>query len=122
MGPSNRRAGIWIRVSTDEQAQGDSPETHMRRAEMYCELHGWEPVAVYDLSGVSGKTVIDHPEAQKMLTDLDTGRITGLIFSRLARLARNTRELLDIAERFKASGAALISISETSIPAPQPGN
>jgi len=120
--PDNRRAGIWIRVSTDEQAQGDSPETHLRRARMYCELHGWQAVEVYDLSGVSGKTVIDHPEAQRMLSDLAAGRITGLIFSRLARLARNTRELLDIADRFKATGAALISISEnldTSTPAGQ---
>lgn len=107
-----RLAGIWIRVSTDEQAQGDSPETHLKRAQMYCELHGWQQVAVYDLSGVSGKTVIEHPEAQRMLSDLQAGRITGLIFSRLARLARNTRELLDIADRFKDAGAALISISE----------
>ena len=123
MTPSNTRlAGIWIRVSTDEQAQGDSPETHLRRAQMYCELHGWTPVEVYDLSGVSGKTVIEHPEAQRMLADLAGGRITGLIFSRLARLARNTRELLDIPDRFRESGAALISISEnldTSTPAGQ---
>jgi site-specific DNA recombinase len=119
---NNRRAGIWIRVSTDEQAQGDSPETHLRRAQMYCELHGWQPVAVYDLSGVSGKTVIEHPETLRMLADLVAGRINGLIFSRLARLARNTRELLDIADQFRAAGAALISISEnldTSTPAGQ---
>lgn len=118
----NRRAGIWIRVSTDEQAQGESPENHLKRAQMYCELHHWQPVEVYDLSGVSGKTVIDHPEAQRMLADVARGHITGLIFSRLARLARNTRELLDIADRFKERGAALISIAEnldTSTPAGQ---
>lgn len=89
---------------------------------MYCELHGWCPVEVYDLSGVSGKTVIDHPEAQRMLSDLASGHINGLIFSRLARLARNTRELLEIADRFRDTGAALISISEnldTSTPAGQ---
>ena len=121
--PDNPKlAGIWIRVSTDEQAQGESPENHLKRAQMYCELHGWQPVAVYDLSGVSGKTVIGHPEAQRMLADLDAGRINGLIFSRLARLARNTRELLDIADRFQSAGAALLSISEnldTSTPAGQ---
>ena len=118
----NRRAGIWIRVSTDEQAQGESPENHLKRAQMYCELHHWQPVEVYDLSGVSGKTVIDHAEAQRMLADVARGHITGLIFSRLARLARNTRELLDIADRFKEHGAALISIAEnldTSTPAGQ---
>ena len=29
--------GIWIRVSTEEQAQGDSPEHHERRARAYAE-------------------------------------------------------------------------------------
>ena len=35
-----------------------------------------------------------------MLSDLRKGHITGLIFSKLARLARNTRELLDFADIF----------------------
>ncbi len=117
-----RRAGIWIRVSTDEQAQSESPENHRKRAEMYCELHDWQSVEIYDLSGVSGKTVIEHPEAQRMFNDIKSGHINGLIFSRLARLARNIRELLDIAEFFKKQNAALISISEnldTSTPVGQ---
>src|SRR5207244_1979665 len=48
------------------------------------------------------------------------GHITGLIFSKLARLARNTRELLDFADHFRASGADLVSLGEsidTSTPA-----
>ncbi len=117
-----KRAGIWIRVSTDEQAQGQSPGNHRKRAEMYCELHGWQPVEIYDLSGVSGKTVIEHPVAQRMFNDIQSGHINGLIFSRLARLARNTRELLEIADLFKQHNAALISIAEnldTSTPAGQ---
>ncbi|MDL2270032.1 recombinase family protein, partial [Desulfosarcina sp. OttesenSCG-928-G17] len=120
--PKPRRAGVWIRVSTDEQAKGESPENHLKRAQMYCELQGWELAEIYDLSGVSGKTVIDHAEAKRMLSDISTGHITGLIFSRLARLARNTRELLSIADIFKQHGAALVSISEnidTSTPAGQ---
>lgn len=112
MKTNDRRAGIWIRVSTDDQAQGESPENHLKRAQMYCELHHWQPIEVYDLSGFSGKTVIDHPETQRMLADVTNGHINGLIFSRLARLARNTRELLELADRFKEHDAALISISE----------
>lgn len=122
MSQSEKHAGIWIRVSTEEQAQGESPENHLARARMYCELHDWQAVEIYDLSGVSGKSVINHPEAQRMLADVASGHITGLIFSRLARLARNTRELLEIADHFKQHDAALISISEnldTSTPAGQ---
>src|ERR1019366_7935198 len=40
------------------------------------------------------------------------GVITGLIFSKLARLARNTRELLDFADLFNNSKADLISLQE----------
>jgi site-specific DNA recombinase len=29
--------GIWIRVSTEDQARGDSPEHHEKRARLYAE-------------------------------------------------------------------------------------
>lgn len=112
--------GIWIRVSTEEQAQGESPQNHEKRARMYAEVKGWKVVAVYDLCGVSGKTVLDHPEARRMVDDVRNGLIDGLIFSRLARLARNTKELLEVAEIFKQCNAALVSLGEsidTSTPA-----
>jgi site-specific DNA recombinase len=51
-----------------------------------------------------------HPEAKRMLKDVAQGRISGLIFSKLARLARNTRELLDFADIFREQGADLISL------------
>lgn len=41
------------------------------------------------------------------------GRITGLIFSKLARLARNTRELLDFSDFFEEHRADLVSLQES---------
>jgi len=105
--------GIWIRVSTDQQAQGESPAHHLERAKHYAAARGWEVREVYDLAGVSGKAVLDHPEAKRMLRDLERGHIKSLIFSKLARLARNTRELLEVAEKCKAKGANLVSLQET---------
>src|SRR5205807_6475997 len=75
---------------------------------------------IYHLEGVSGKAVVNHPEGQRMLKDVKSGRITGLIFSKLARLARNTRELLDLADTFRDHDCDLISLQEsidTSTPA-----
>ncbi len=112
--------GIWIRVSTEDQARGESPKNHEKRARLYAELKGWKVVEVYDLCGVSGKSVLEHPEAQRMLRDVSVGRIKALIFSKLARLARNVRELLEISDHFQANGADLVSIEEsidTSTPA-----
>jgi site-specific DNA recombinase len=115
-----KSVGIWIRVSTEDQARGDSPEHHEKRACAYAEAKDWHVVETYRLDAVSGKAVMAHPEAQRMLQDVRSGAITGLVFSKLARLARNTRELLEFAEIFRGCGADLVSLQEaidTSSPA-----
>lgn len=115
-----KQVGIWIRVSTEDQVRGESPETHYKRAAAYVEAKGWQTVETYRLEAVSGKAVMHHPETKRMLADIKSGHITGLVFSKLARLARNTRELLEFAEIFRAHGADLVSLQEaidTSSPA-----
>ena len=118
--PRPKEVGIWIRVSTEDQAKGESPEHHEKRARYYAESKGWLVREVYHLEAVSGKSVKEHPECQRMQNDIKRGHITGLIFSKLARLARNTRELLDFADYFREQNADLISLQEsidTSSPA-----
>jgi len=115
-----RTVGIWIRVSTEDQAKGESPEHHEQRARYYAEARGWTVGEVYHLEAVSGKTVMEHPETKRMLKDIRAKKIGGLIFSKLARLARNTKELLEFADLFRAADADLISLQEsidTSTPA-----
>ena len=109
----DKPVGIWIRVSTEDQAQGESPEHHLARAKAYATAKGWNVKEVYDLAGVSGKSVMEQPEAKRMLVDIRKGHITGLIFSKLARLARNTRELLDFADIFRECNSDMISLQET---------
>lgn len=116
----SKKIGIWIRVSTEMQVKGESPEHHEHRARLYAQAKGWEVVEVYKLDAISGKSVMDHPITKKMLYDVEAGRIQGLIFSKLARLARNTKELLEFSEIFKQNNADLISLAEsidTSSPA-----
>lgn len=115
-----KRVGIWIRVSTDIQAEGESPEHHEKRGVYYAEAKDWQVAKVYHLEAQSGKSVINHPETQRMIADIKSGHISGLIFSKLARLARNTKELLEFADMFRAYDADLISLQEaidTSTPA-----
>jgi site-specific DNA recombinase len=115
-----KKIGIWIRVSTEMQVKGESPEHHEKRARLYSEAKGWNIVEVYRLEAISGKSVMEQPETKRMLADVKSGKISGLIFSKLARLARNTKELLEFADIFKANNCDLISLAEsidTSSPA-----
>ncbi|WP_199141627.1 recombinase family protein [Pedobacter sp. ASV12] len=115
------KVGIWIRVSTDKQMSDESPEHHEQRAIQYINAKGWKLKTVYRLSGISGKTIMEHSETQRMLRDIRCGQINGLVFSRLARLARNTRELLEIADVFRNAKASLISLSENIDTSTPPG-
>lgn len=63
--------GIWIRVSTEDQARGESPKNHEHRARMYAELKNCRVVEF----ATSQASVIDHPEARRMLADVAAGRI-----------------------------------------------
>ena len=107
-----KQVGIWIRVSTEDQAQGDSPKHHEARARHYALARGWTVSEVYDLAGVSGKAVAEHPECRRMMEDVRRGHISGLIFSKLARLTRNARELMDFSDFFHQNNADLISLQE----------
>jgi site-specific DNA recombinase len=109
---SPKNVGIWIRVSTEDQARGDAPEVHLERARSYASARNWTVKEVYDLAGVSGKAVIQHPEAKRMMADVKRGHISGLIFSKLARLSRNLREVQDFGDFFRESNADLISLNE----------
>jgi len=108
----NKPVGIWIRVSTEDQAQGDSPEHHEERARSYAKSRGWQVKESYNLAGQSGKAVMQNPEAKRMMKDIERGHITGLVFSKLARLSRNRRELEDFSDFFNKHQADLISLSE----------
>ena len=108
-----KRVGVWIRVSTKLQQSSDSPEHHLQKAKMYAELKDWEIVEEYHLEAVSGKSVISHHEAQRMMRDIQSGHIEALIFSKISRLARNVKELLEFSDIFQKYNADLVSLGES---------
>ena len=87
---------------------------------MYCTSRAWKVVEIYDLAGVSGKSVMEHPEAKRMMADVRRGHTQALVFSKLARFSRNAQELMAFSEFFQQNQADLVSLSEsidTSSPA-----
>jgi hypothetical protein len=46
MALKQKRVGIWLQVSTEDQVKGESLEVYERRASAYAEAKGWEVMEV----------------------------------------------------------------------------
>lgn len=114
-----KRIGIWIRVSTDFQVRDESPEHHEQRARYYAKSRGWNIVEVYRLDAISGKTVMEHPETQRMLADIRSGHITGLVFSKLASWQEARRSYWSSPKYSETRRRIWFHLPNRSIPAPQ---
>jgi DNA invertase Pin-like site-specific DNA recombinase len=88
----------YARVSTDDQ------DLRLQRGEL--QRVGCERLFEEQQSGARR----DRPELQRMLDHLRTDDV--VVITRLDRLARSTRDLLDIAERLNTIGAGLRSLAE----------
>ena len=88
----------YARVSTDDQ------ELANQRAELTAA--GCSRLFAEKITG----TRRDRPELARLLDHLRTGDVVTV--TRLDRLARSTRDLLDIAEQIQAAGAGLRSLAE----------
>jgi len=88
----------YARVSTDDQ------DLTNQRAEL--QAAGCTKLFSEKITG----TQRDRPELDRMLDHLRAGDVVTV--TRLDRLARSTRDLLDIAEQLQAKGAGLRSLAE----------
>jgi site-specific DNA recombinase len=110
---TKRNIGIWIRVSDIKQVESESHIHHELRAKDFVKTRGWNIKKVYRLEALSGKSIMEYQETQRMLYDIKNGEISGLVFAKIARLARNTKELIELAEFFNKYGADLVSMDMT---------
>lgn len=91
----------YVRVSTVDQDEG-------RQLKMMHDL-GIEDDNIFQ-EKLSGKNA-DRPELQRMLQYIRKG--DSVVVESISRLARNTRDLLEIVEKIQKKGAEFISLKET---------
>lgn len=111
--------GIWVRVSTSMQVEKEGHLHHEMRAKAFVQSRNWKIGKIYRLKAMSGKSIMDYPETKQMIHDIKTGAISGLVFTKIARLARNTGELIELAKLFQEYNADLVSMDmsiDTSTP------
>ena len=111
---SEKKAAMYVRVSTDEQ------ETDMQEVELreYCEKRGWSCVLYRDKAQSGAKN--DRPALKQMLSDMRRRRFDVVVVWKLDRLARSLKQLLIIGEECRSLGVDLVSLRQnidTTLPA-----
>ena len=94
------RAGLFERVSTEEQAKfGYSIKTQIEALEEHAKKNRIKIVDHYCDEGVSaGKPYTKRPEMKRLLDDVKAGKIDIILFTRLDRWFRNVKEYFKVQE------------------------
>lgn len=107
-------AAIYIRVSTDAQAEdGYSIEAQKEQLAAYCVSKGIKNYKFYIDGGWSGSN-INRPEIQKLIKDSQDGKISHCIVYKLDRLSRSQKDTLYLIEDvFIPNDVSFVSLNET---------
>ena len=93
------RAIGYIRVSTTRQAEeGVSIDAQTARIRAWCDANGYSLADVFTDAGISGKRQDNRPGLRKALDAACKQRAALVVYS-LSRLARSTRDAIEIASR-----------------------
>ena len=106
-----RRAWCYTRVSLESQADtGVSLEAQEGQGRAWCVNNGYVLGGVFVDRGYSGGHSDNRPALQEALAAIRRG--DALVVYSLSRLARSTRDTLEIADALERQGADLVSLSE----------
>ena len=89
----NKIAGIYIRVSTEDQArEGFSLKEQEERLREFCKFKRYNVYKVYEDAGISAKND-KRPAYQKMMKDVKEGHINVIVAFKLDRLTRSVYDI-----------------------------
>lgn len=108
------RAGLFLRVSTDEQKKfGYSIAAQKEALIEHCEKHKIKIVDIYSDEGVSaGLPYKKRPEMMRLLNDVEAGKIDIILITRLDRWFRNIREYYKVEEILEKNNVTWDAIQE----------
>lgn len=108
------RVGLYERVSTEEQAlRGYSIDAQIADLTEYCEKNKMKIVDHYTDEGISGaKPPMKRPALQRLLDDVEAGRIDMILFTKLDRWFRSVKEYFKVQEILEKHGVEWKAIQE----------
>ena len=90
-------AGVYIRVSTEDQArEGFSLGEQEEKLLQLCKFKELEVYKVYKDAGISAKDMEHRPQFQEMLKDMKEGKINYIVAYKLDRITRSVRDLEEL--------------------------
>ena len=90
MNEDKKRCGLYMRVSTEDQAkEGFSLPEQKERLESFCKFKGYEIVEYYQDAGLSAKTGNHRPEFERLKNDIKSKKINTIVALKLDRITRS---------------------------------
>jgi len=106
--------GIYVRVSTEEQAQeGFSIRAQEQKLKDLARIKDWSIYKIYMDEGISGKNLVDRPAMQEMLADIKSGAVQNVLVFKIDRLTRSTADLIYLVDLFNQHDCAFNSLTES---------
>ena len=97
MDNERKTAGVYIRVSTEDQArEGFSLGEQEEKLLQLCKFKELEVYKVYKDAGISAKDMEHRPQFQEMLKDMKEGKINYIVSYKLDRITRSVRDLEEL--------------------------
>ena len=94
MNEERKVAGIYIRVSTEDQArEGFSLGEQEEKLKALCKYKEYKIYKVYKDAGISAKDMEHRPAFQQMLEDMRMGKINYIVAYKLDRVTKSVRDL-----------------------------
>lgn len=105
--------GIYIRVSTEEQAKfGYSIKAQKEKLLNYALIKEWKIYDIYIDEGLSGKD-LNRPKIMKLLKDIEDNKVNNVLVFKIDRLTRSTKDLINLIEFFQKKNCEFNSLTES---------
>jgi DNA invertase Pin-like site-specific DNA recombinase len=108
-----KRVAIYTRKSTSAglEQEFNSLDAQRESCADYARRQGWTVVGAYDDGGFTGAN-IDRPAFQRLLSDIDEGKVDVVVVYKVDRLSRSLLDFSRVLERFEAHGVAFVSVTQ----------
>ena len=108
MNEEKKIAGLYIRVSTEDQArEGFSLPEQEKRLRAMCEYKNYEIYKVYKDAGISAKTGNKRPAFEELLQDIKDKKCNTIVVLKLDRLTRSVYDWENIIKFLEENNAYL---------------